>query len=409
MTGPTQRPPTDPTPGRPADQASAGEPPAPGTGPAERNPRVRAMRAIAASAMFWLYGMFLLVGATKDVFERAERYAVEKQAAWSSHPGAGSVAIVRITESDYRSLFGGRSPLDPQRLRTLIERVAQGGPSVIGVDIDTSDPSMRPLADLHCGRCTIVWARDARAQRDGRLVPQGVLGTPSAPRGATDGLVVLFESPGDKVTRRYSRAIETTAGVLPTLPAEVAAHQDVELASRRLDTEPMNILYREAPRFTIPSSVVLADGFDWRDRIGGRIVLIGGSYDRDKHYTPIGYVDGVEVLAHAIETELAGGGTTRPHVGGIVLLGIVEWVLLAVLFQRMVWWQAGLAALAIVALLAPVLWWLGLFVYWPPSIYLMVGVFFERLQKYFRLGKGYVIDRMSSLVVNRLPGGGRRR
>lgn len=84
-------------------------------------------------------------------------------------------------------------------------------------------------------------------------------------------------------------------------------------------------------------------------------------------------------------------------------------MLLAVLFQRLVWWQAGLAALAIVALLAPVLWWLGLFVYWPPSIYLMVGVFFERLQKYFRLGKGYVIDRMSSLVMSRLPGGDRKR
>ncbi len=150
------------------------------------------MRAIAASAMFWLYGMFLLVGATKDVFEKAERYAIEKQAAWSSHPGAGSVAIVRITESDYRTLFDGRSPLDARRLRTLIERVAQGGPSVIAVDIDTSDPSMRSLAGLPCGRCTIVWARDARTERDGRLVPQGVLGDTSPPRGAVDGLVVLL-------------------------------------------------------------------------------------------------------------------------------------------------------------------------------------------------------------------------
>src|SRR5262249_51017321 len=43
------------------------------------------------------------------------------------------------------------------------------------------------------------------------------------------------------------------------------------------------------------------------DTLGGRVVLLGGSYQagRDRYPTPVGMLTGVEILAHSIETELA--------------------------------------------------------------------------------------------------------
>jgi CHASE2 domain-containing sensor protein len=61
---------------------------------------------------------------------------------------------------------------------------------------------------------------------------------------------------------------------------------------------------------TIPASSVLADrGRALASRISNRIVLIGAAYRaaRDYYWTPGGYMFGVKVVAHAVETEISGG------------------------------------------------------------------------------------------------------
>ena len=49
------------------------------------------------------------------------------------------VCVVTINDDDYLTIFGGKSPLDPKTVMTLIRAIADGKPTVIGVDIDTSD------------------------------------------------------------------------------------------------------------------------------------------------------------------------------------------------------------------------------------------------------------------------------
>ena len=75
------------------------------------------------------------------------------------------VQIVSINEDDYVHIFEGRSPLDAEKVTSLIEAIAEGDPRVIGVDIDTSDPQWKPLAPKLVAslrqRASIVWEREA--------------------------------------------------------------------------------------------------------------------------------------------------------------------------------------------------------------------------------------------------------
>jgi CHASE2 domain-containing sensor protein len=71
------------------------------------------------------------------------------------------VCVVTINDDDYLRIFGGKSPLDPKTVMTLVSAVADGNPAVIGVDIDTSDAQWQTivpeLQPLFRGRTFIVW------------------------------------------------------------------------------------------------------------------------------------------------------------------------------------------------------------------------------------------------------------
>src|SRR5438067_540859 len=43
------------------------------------------------------------------------------------------VCVVAINEDDYLRIFGGKSPLDPRSVMTLIRAIVEGQPAVIGV------------------------------------------------------------------------------------------------------------------------------------------------------------------------------------------------------------------------------------------------------------------------------------
>ncbi len=68
--------------------------------------------------------------------------------------------LVDINDQDLQSMFANKRQLNPEKLKQIIEAIASGGPSVIVVDIDTSDPIYRPLRSVKFP-AKIVWARSA--------------------------------------------------------------------------------------------------------------------------------------------------------------------------------------------------------------------------------------------------------
>src|SRR5262245_44761420 len=49
--------------------------------------------------------------------------------------------VVALTNEDYRSLFDRKSPLKPELLQRLLDKIGSGHPALVIVDIDTTDPS----------------------------------------------------------------------------------------------------------------------------------------------------------------------------------------------------------------------------------------------------------------------------
>ena len=243
--------------------------------------------------------------------------------------------MVTIDDTDYDSLFGGRSPLNPDTLAHLVRAVARGRPRVIGIDIETSDPSFEPLRQLadsirgHAG-ASIVWARDAEP------CPEAAEGTTPAPRCAAElirpldvlggkvmdglsGLVVVALDPGGTI-RRFRPVQETTEGRLPlfawaiwrafdpvtAVPFDSSSVRFVsfhQLDSGALHFSARQLLQAE-PTAGYQGGVILGD----------KIVLIGGAYraGRDEHHTPVGILQGVQIQAQMVETVLSGGGARVP-------------------------------------------------------------------------------------------------
>src|SRR5207237_10619204 len=77
-----------------------------------------------------------------------------------------------------------------------------------------------------------------------------------------------------------------------------------------------------------------AEGWPDKNPLKGKIVLLGGTYgDDDLHYTPVGRMYGVQVIAQVLETELQGGGDKARSPITIILLELFECVLVILLFH----------------------------------------------------------------------------
>jgi CHASE2 domain-containing sensor protein len=261
-----------------------------------------------------------------------ERLALDAEMAASPHPSI-SICLVEITDMDYDDIFGGRSPLQPDKLHDLIGAIALSRPAVIGVDIDTSHPQFRNLK-VEPNWPPVIWERDITM--NDRIIEEGepldVLGGQDPRFNQSSGIPVLLDDPEDKVTRLYTRCVKTKSGSEPTLVYALArayrsAVSNTTFDSRHLcgsgteaPTQPLYINYalrQGATLYEKDAAQVL--GLSAKKEDGGqgqmvpeflnKIVLIGGTYrDFDRHFTPIGALPGVAVLANAIDTEVDGGG-----------------------------------------------------------------------------------------------------
>lgn len=274
----------------------------------------------------WLHGFESAALDSLLIFKRPKR--------------AEQVVIVDIGDDDYRELFQGRSPLDPAALGEIIAGIALCDPQVIGVDIDTSGPAFRALRALRPSM-PLVWAQPAWVgERGANEHARGLLGQMLNPfaheservvvgsvlGGRAKGLrsgVAVMPMDRDGVVRRYLREVEEEGGGgrRPSLPWAIV----VAAGGGRPEPEPEAVLNFAGSRFTLnrlPASIFheMADeraqaGAAWEApeaarALRGKVVLLGGSYReaRDGYVTPLGPMNGVDLIATAIESELRGRG-----------------------------------------------------------------------------------------------------
>lgn len=284
-------------------------------------------------------------------------------------PEHSEVAVVNISNDDYKNIFHEQRPLDTQRLQELIDAIAKGGPRVIGVDIDTSSEKFKSF-ELKPEWPPIVWERELEEVPESveaveKPVALDVLGGKDPALNASSGLPFLIEDGEDKVIRRYRRFIENAKdprGAQDPLPAFTWAvlrwaGRDSTLAGQ--PTEDRLISFagdrNGSHRIKFSAAAVMDQSKSWtkdQSPLSRKIVLLGASYGEDMHETPLGLMWGVDILANVLETELQGGGDPVPPKYLFYVLEILSGFSIVILFHAVRFTRALLLSLVVIPVLA---------------------------------------------------------
>ena len=313
--------------------------------------------------------LFTVVLNRIGLFREVETTVLDAQMKMDLPAEESNVVIVDITQEDFQTFFKGQTrPLNPTALQELIEAIAAGHPCVIGVDADTSFDQFK---DFHVSEkymlADFVWSRSAdisdNAEQD--TVPLKVLGRQDPALDGKSGIPILQDD--DKgVTRFYSRLVKTTQGDLPSFAWAVFKEgkrrkcQGIKFPDLEETTEPLIISYSRgaegAGRTRIPAAQIFKFAeHNWQNdaMIRNKIVLLGGSYlGEDKSETPFGPMNGVEITANVIESDLRGKSIKPPSFLSIILLQIFDGILLITMFQIFSWRKAALLSLPVIIFLS---------------------------------------------------------
>ncbi len=296
----------------------------------------------AVFVTFLLVMLFSRLG----VLHKLQTFVSDTGMRLSAPHAPGDVAIVDITDEDYKEIFGSKSPLDAAKLRMLIDLIARGHPKVIGVDISTSAEQFKEI-QISDKWPPVIWERDTLKLPEFEDEPPeaiDVLGGRDARLNDNSGLSLLFDDAEDGLTRRYRRLVKTEDGsLLPSFPwAIVSKLASAKTSALKASTDKYFIRYagdaEGSHRINLTASRLIelskGAGLPEDNLLKDKIALLGGSYgDADRHLTPLGRMDGVRVVAQVIETELDGGGDKAPNRAALVLLEIFEGVLVILLFH----------------------------------------------------------------------------
>jgi CHASE2 domain-containing sensor protein len=276
------------------------------------------------------------------------------------------VCVVTITEEDYRTIFDGKSPLNPETVVTLIRAIADGKPAVIGVDIDTSDAEWRSLIGdvlpLSRGQIPIVWEQEASGQEEPLRTDKVLGGTEVTPKPLS-GISGLFQDWDGVVrrSRRYFLTVGKNEGQkeivdsfpwaivkafcerfpqASRLPSELRQAIQAEIrGDKKLERE--RLLNFSGNRYDFPiysaSFVRAARQAEWwkgKSPFRGKVVLLGGSYraGRDVYVTTKGTTTGVELMAQVVESELQGRGITQFNKFLMVIFDFAAWIVLVAVY-----------------------------------------------------------------------------
>lgn len=282
------------------------------------------------------------------------------------------VVIVEITNEDYKNpdLFSGKSPLKSEQLVSLVSKVQDYKPAVIGMDFDTESEDwcrldsaalakilpQEPNSQRAAARAPVVWAEvPDNIEEPLKLAP--VLG--GRLRDSTYTGIPRFPVDSDGLVRRYEGEFRVTGtlgncpakpGASPEKGAQAPKGPDVSEALDVPSTLPSFAraviehackdnkvgcsflqegrkrpvifnFYGDRYRFPIIQSheFIGADAetslrdeklqSKRRDLLKDKIVLVGGSFNaaRDVYMTPLGQMAGVELIALAVQSDFGGG------------------------------------------------------------------------------------------------------
>jgi CHASE2 domain len=316
-----------------------------------RSSATRTLKILATVAVLVPIGNLIDVAKTANKLETAFLNTdIEKP---DLHNAQRIVRVV-ISRDEYVRCFHGQSPLDPDKLRKVIEAIVRQDPAVIVVDFDVSDPSFATVRTVAiASNWPVVWNRRAVSSvRCNQVWPERIFGD-YGPVLPDQGLGVLPVD-GDGLVRLYSRSVATNGPLNaggacapsrdePTISwAALQKAENSRKSSERFlksDLKPSDqpLVIKFEPPTDIPTSYVahVTDligvcGTDTQPQVSadlkaeppmkGKIVLVGGYYDTgDEHMTPVGSMFGVDIIAQVIRTELDGGG--RMPVGGLEMAG----------------------------------------------------------------------------------------
>ena len=298
------------------------------------------------------------------------------------------IVIVGITDQDYEDTFEAKSPLDEKALEEILQAILSAKPAVIGVDLDTSSEQFKAMKLT--SEIPIVWAEDAlfNEEKPGEpTVFRALAGTQSEPLLTgiaslpidNDGIVRSYtrkigrhDSFSWALTRTYCRRVKeaAAAGASPPLPIDLKTTKRCETVALTNENEKqedftLNLLGGRSRFHSISIREVLDDYKAGRQdvlkRMSGRMVLLGGLFHvaRDEYTTPLGRMAGVQLMAHAVESELQGGGFRWPREPFMLLLNIVGGIGILILFIRFTLVKGCLLSMALIAIVAPLWSWVA--------------------------------------------------
>jgi CHASE2 domain-containing sensor protein len=343
------------------------------------------------------------------ILQQLERTARDFHTQLVGPRSATDIIVVRITDSDYASMFASTSPLEPNTLGVLLSAIAAGRPRLIAVDLATAESQFRPLAAREYG-VPIVWGREAAACGPGAptdtacdvTVLTALLDFAGSDRPDSRFGLVSMERDPDGVIRRYQRYRQVGDSLYPGLAAAV-----MDVLGKKGDVaseDPRYIRYAPLPPgvFLEASALVRAARSPDFGEVGvlrDRIVLLGGAYReaRDEHATPLGRAFGVDVQAQVIQTELEGGGLQPVGLGLIGIVLVLNSLALLFLFQlvdlRHAFW-ISIAAIPLLATACSLILAGSPLALWPYLIPLLAAVLVQQLYAQAVYYRDELIDRL---------------
>ena len=334
----------------------------------------------------------------------------------AAHPS--DVVLVGISDDDYKSLFENTSPLNCEQLQRILNAVASDGPTVIGVDLDTSSASFKCLKPD--GWPPIVWASEATWNPEDQRFDH-VESIDSHKLGPGD-VTALAEFPedGDGVIRRYRRTFPIEGHVaMPSFPwaiVQAACARDRGSLCAHVQSgldDPLRLNFN-GDRFSfspVSAGPILTMFEASREKAGetvtgqqgpftGKIVIVGGNYRaaRDLHRTPLGDWPGMNIVAQAVASDLHGGGIhTLTEVEAFLLDVAIGCLLVAIDFwiMRQPWRSRLLISLVVsgfgtfvLGMVASALIF-STFAFWfnfvPVMLSVIVHEFYDHAREYERL------------------------
>jgi CHASE2 domain-containing sensor protein len=301
----------------------------------------------------------MVKGALIDAFTRSDKIEMPN-----------NLLIVEISGDDYADFFEAKSPLKTGPVLELIKALEPLRPSVVGLDLDTSDAKwacVDPLAVQNLlPDSKFIWAQvpleshgsERTAEEDasitlgpvlgGRITDEKQMGLARLPQGE-DGYVRQFRSTYEvegelppalscrpssdektKLLPSQTAASAQTAvktGKAHEMPAFFRAiaeayyqtdRENIKLAKVSKDSKYLHFTGARHHFYTVGANHLLTKKGDdvlavpfSAPNLKNPIVLIGGAFPeaRDEYYTPFGAMPGVELIANAVENELSRGVT----------------------------------------------------------------------------------------------------